>query len=79
MRGIPEVPEGFGIRFPLDLGRALLEAAGLQADLVALLWGRWSAWGAPLLPAWLRTVCPVPGGGWASDLLQALRLDYALE
>eukprot|EP00969_Alexandrium_andersonii_P176741 7814869-Alexandrium_andersonii.AAC.1 len=38
-RGIPEVPEGFGIRFPLDVDRALLEAAGLQADLVALLWG----------------------------------------
>eukprot|EP00969_Alexandrium_andersonii_P101186 4463482-Alexandrium_andersonii.AAC.1 len=33
MRGIPEAPEGLGLRFPLDMDRALLEAAGLQADL----------------------------------------------
>eukprot|EP00969_Alexandrium_andersonii_P319090 14095764-Alexandrium_andersonii.AAC.1 len=31
-RGAPDGPEGLGIRFPLDMGRPLLEAAGLQAE-----------------------------------------------
>eukprot|EP00969_Alexandrium_andersonii_P132699 5868275-Alexandrium_andersonii.AAC.1 len=38
MRGVPESQGGLGVRFPVDMGRALLEAAGLQADLVAPLW-----------------------------------------
>eukprot|EP00969_Alexandrium_andersonii_P111559 4927496-Alexandrium_andersonii.AAC.1 len=79
MRGHAAVPAECPVFFPGDVDRPLLQALGLGPDGVAQLCGSWSPWGAPLLPEWLRTVCPPGSGGWTSDLVQILRTDYSLE